>query len=190
MDAELDDAELVARCRRGEARGWNALVLRYKRLIYAIPRRAGLDEHHAADVFQVVFATLHRHLARIDDPTRLHAWIVTTAKRETLRVLREGRRSFASTGDADDDAIASIPDPAPLADAKLVELETNHRLRLAFDRLDDRCRELLGALYLDDDAPSYAELGRRLGCPEGSVGPTRARCLAKLRALADAAGVR
>ena len=113
MDAELDDAELVARCRRGEARGWNALVLRYKRLVFAIPRRAGLDEHHAADVFQAVFATLHRHLARIDDPSRLHAWIVTTAKRETLRVLREGRRSFASTGDADDDAIESIPDPAP-----------------------------------------------------------------------------
>lgn len=190
MDAELDDAELVARCRRGEARGWNVLLDRYKRLVFAIPRRAGLDEHHAADVFQAVFATLHRHLARIDDPSRLHAWIVTTAKRETLRVLREGRRSFASASDADDDAIESIPDPAPLADARLVELETNHRLRLAFDRLDDRCRDLLGALYLDDDAPSYAELARRLGCPEGSVGPTRARCLTKLKALAEAAGVR
>ena len=84
LSSDEDDAALVARCLRGEARAWAALVQRYQRLVYAIVRRIGLDEHAAADVFQTVFARLVQHLPRIADPHRLQAWIVTTAKREAL----------------------------------------------------------------------------------------------------------
>ena len=79
--ADEDDAALVSRCRRGEAPAWAALVHRYQRLVYAIVRRVGLDEHAAADVFQTVFSRLVEHLPRIADPQRLQAWIVDDARR-------------------------------------------------------------------------------------------------------------
>ena len=100
--ADEDDSTLVARCRRVEAAAWEALVRRYQRLVYAIVRRAGLDEHAAADVFQTVFARLVEHLPRIADPRRLQAWIVTTARREVILALRRGQRTVSMTR-ADDD---------------------------------------------------------------------------------------
>ena len=95
--ADEDDLALVSRCRRGEGAAWAALVHRYQRLVFAIVRRAGLDEHTAADVFQTVFSRLIAHLPRIADPQRLQAWIVTTAKREALLTLRQGRRTLSMT---------------------------------------------------------------------------------------------
>ena len=83
----------MARCRRGDAAAWAVLVQRYQRLVYAIVTRMGLDEHGAADVFQTVFARLVQHLPRIADPSRLQAWIVTTAKREALLQRKRGQRT-------------------------------------------------------------------------------------------------
>src|SRR5687768_4067448 len=101
---EPSDTELVLACRAGEPAAWEQLVRRYQRLVYSIPRRAGLDEDGAADVFQQVFVTLVEHLERIDDPSRLKAWLVTTARREAWRVSRLQRQagSFAPrASDAD-----------------------------------------------------------------------------------------
>ena len=89
--APEDDAALVARCRSGDGAAWAALVRRYQRIVYAIAMRTGADEHAAADVFQTVFARLHEHLPRLSPPERLQAWIVTTAKREALRMRQIGR---------------------------------------------------------------------------------------------------
>ncbi|MDQ3820006.1 MAG: sigma-70 family RNA polymerase sigma factor, partial [Acidobacteriota bacterium] len=80
---ERSDRDLVQACRRGDETAWEALVLRYQRLIYTIPRRAGLNEDLAAEVFQEVFATLFEKLDEIESPDRLKAWMVTTAKRKT-----------------------------------------------------------------------------------------------------------
>jgi RNA polymerase sigma factor (sigma-70 family) len=80
-----NDAQLVARCLAGDDRAWALLVQRYQRLVYSIVNRMGLDEHTAADVFQTVFARLLEQLPRINDPSRLQAWIVTSSKREALR---------------------------------------------------------------------------------------------------------
>ena len=77
------DEELLRACRRGDEAAWEALVRRYQRLVYAVPRRAGLDEDAAADVFQDVFATLLENVGAIEQPSRLHAWLVTTARRKT-----------------------------------------------------------------------------------------------------------
>ena len=182
-----DDEGLVQRCQRGEAAAWTALVERYQRLVYAVATRAGLDEHGAADVFQTVFSRLVEHLPRIRQADRLQAWIVTTAKRETLAQLRRMKRSTSLTpvSDDDDDAEAyDVADDSPIAEAALEDLQQLHLLRLGLDRLDARCRDLLLLVFRDDDdALPYDEVARRMGMPVGSIGPTRSRCLGKLRSL-------
>ncbi len=185
-----DDAALVARCRQGEAAAWQLLVRRYQRLVYAIVMRVGLDEHAAADVFQTVFARLIDHLPRLTQPDRLQAWVVTTAKREALRAREIGRRTVSMTRH-DDDGIAqgddiedTLADAAPLAEEALSELQQLNLLRNGLDRLDARCRDLLLLVFRDEDEHiPYDEVARRLGIPQGSIGPTRGRCLDKLRKL-------
>ena len=183
-----DDAALVARCVRGDGAAWGLLVKRYQRLVYAIVRRIGLDEHGAADVFQTVFTRLVEQLPRIQDPSRLQAWIVTTAKREALLQSRRGRRTVSMTRDdeSDDDGVGEwdLADETPIAEEALQELQQLNALREALDRLDERCREMLLLLFRnEDDKLSYDEVARRLGAPVGSIGPTRSRCLDKLRRL-------
>ena len=178
------DAELLEGCRRGDAAAWEALVKRYERLIYAIPRRAGLDEDAASEVFQEVFTTLFEKLDDISQPDRLHAWIVTTAKRKTWRLI--GSRPPSSrrpAGDADegtDAELLALPDNAPLPDEVLVRLEQQHQVRAALSALDERCRKLLTLLFYRADPPPYSDIAAAIGAPEGSIGPTRARCLQKL----------
>lgn len=187
--ADLDDDALLARCRAGQAAAWSVLVRRYQRLVYTVPRRAGLSEEACADVFQTVFARLLEHLDRIEDGSRVRAWLVTTAKRESLRLLEAARRvvDLAGAGDDEDgeDAFERIADPSPLPPALLEDLQEQHRLREAVDRLDPRSRQLVELLFLQDETLPYAEIARRLGIAEGSIGPTRARVLAKLRALIE-----
>ncbi len=191
MHAELPDDALIQRCRAGEAAAWSTLVRRYQRLIYTVPRRAGLDDGAAADVFQTCFQRLFEHLDRLDDATRVRAWLVTTAKRETLRLLERARRMpLAEAAGADhdgaaEDPLAQVADPAPLQDAQLAALQEHDRLRQAVDRLDPRARQFIELLFLQDEPLPYSEIAARLGIPEGSIGPTRARCLAKLRKLME-----
>lgn len=185
--ADASDRELVARCRRGDTAAWEVLVRRYQRLVYAIVTRMGLDEHLAADVFQTVFARLVEHLPRLAEPDRLQAWIVTTAKREGLRQrgLVQRHDPLAHAGDDGEDQTIDIADDSPRADELLGELQQLHQLRRGLERLDSRCRDLLQLLFPDDDdpAPAYDEVARRLAIPIGSIGPTRQRCLGKLRQL-------
>ena len=186
-----DDAQLVARCRQGDAAAWGVLVQRYQRLVYAVVRRMGLDEHTAADVFQTVFTRLFEHLPKLAQPERLQAWIVTTAKREGLRVREKSRRSVSLTQDDDAPGVAledSLADEAPLTEDALADLQQLNLLRQSMDQLDERCRSLLVLVFRDEDEHMpYDEVARRLGVPTGSVGPTRSRCLDKLRRLVLAA---
>jgi len=188
--AHDDDAALVARCRKGDGAAWAELVRRYQRLVYAVVMRAGFDEHGAADVFQTVFARLLEHLPRLSQPDRLQAWIVTTAKREALRAREIGQRTVSMSRDEDDESPGledTVADDAPLAEDALSELQQLHRLRQGLDRLDERCRELLLLVFRDEDEKlGYDEIARRMNMPMGSLGPTRARCLDKLRRLVEA----
>jgi RNA polymerase sigma factor (sigma-70 family) len=185
---DSDDAALIERCRAGDGSAWAALVHRYQRLVHAIVRRIGLDEHAAADVFQTVFSRLLEHLPRLTDPSRLQAWIVTTAKREALLQRRRGQRHVSMTREDDEDGVTStewdLADESPTAEHVLGELQQLNRMRHALEQLDPRSRDLIELLFRDDALP-YEEVSRRLGIPVGSIGPTRARCLQKLRRLLE-----
>ncbi|HET6855063.1 MAG TPA: sigma-70 family RNA polymerase sigma factor [Pyrinomonadaceae bacterium] len=172
------DLELVSACRRGDQLAWEKLIRRYQRLIYAIPLRAGLDADAAAEIFQDVFTTLFEKLNDIEEPERLQAWLVTTARRKTWRTISKARTNPSTDTELSD--AAAIPDEAPLPDEQLFMLEEQHRVRTALSSLDERCRNLLQMLFYRAQPPSYAEIAAALGIPEGSIGPTRARCLEKL----------
>jgi RNA polymerase sigma factor (sigma-70 family) len=178
---EDSDLQLVLACRRGDQLAWEKLVRRYQRLIYAIPLRSGLDEDQAAEIFQDVFTTLFQKLNDIEEPEKLQAWLVTTARRKTWRTISkgQGRPGFEANEEAADEAEA-IRDEAPLPDEQLLILEEQHRIRTAVSLLDDRCRNLLQILFYSEKPPSYSEIAAALGVPEGSIGPIRARCLGKL----------
>ena len=161
------DATLVERCRAGDATAWAALVQRFQRLVYAIAMRAGLDEHAAADVFQTVFSRLLEHLPRLAQPER--------------------HPSLTRADDAEGDGLEDrLADESPLAEDALATLQQLDLLRAGLGRLDQRCRDLLLLLFNDEDAaPVYEDVARRLAMPVGSIGPTRSRCLGKLRKLME-----
>jgi RNA polymerase sigma factor (sigma-70 family) len=186
---ELSDEALVLACRRGDASAWEALVVRYQRLVYAIPRRAGLDQDQSADVCQRVFAILVEKIDQIEQPARIGAWLATAAKRETWRINQREQAAGAAKHLAGENQPAeeSFADTF-LPGEELVRLEEQHTVRLAVAQLDERCRQLLILLFYRPDAAPYAEVATTLGMSEGSIGPTRARCLQKLRHILDSVG--
>lgn len=169
------DRRLLEGCRRGETRAWADLLADYERLVFSIPLRYGLAREDAADVVQLTFTELLQSLDVLRDDERLVGWLATVARRQSWRLLERRKRETA----VDELPERAEPDPA----------ETWTRDEWLYDgllTLDERCRELIVALYLTADSPAYADVARRLGRPIGSIGPTRARCLQRLRAaLAD-----
>jgi RNA polymerase sigma factor (sigma-70 family) len=182
---ERSDAELFIECKNGSKKAWEALIRRFQRLIYTIPRRAGLSDDQAADVFQVVFSRAFEKLDSISQPERIQAWLVTTAKRETLAMLRQGKRTVSiSTNDDDEDSTPfDIEDESPLPDEMLEQLQLQRQLRAAVEQLDPKSREFVKLVFLQDEPMPYSEAAKRLGISEGSIGPTRTRCMEKLRAI-------
>lgn len=178
------DAELVKLCRNGDQSAWDQLVNRYQRLIYAIPRRAGLSDEQAADVFQEVFLTLLQKIDEIEQPDRIRSWIVTTAKFKTWAVVRSGKGLYSPETEEEMEAeMADLRDTSPLADDMLIELEEQHLIRAAMLELEERCQKILSMIYLREPAASYAEVAAAIDVGETSISPLRSRCLKKLEKL-------
>lgn len=184
---ETDDLEtLVKRCLNRDHEAWSLLVDRFQNLVYSIPRRYGLSDDDASDVFQVTFQALLRNLDRIEEPRTLPKWLAVAAARESLRVKRiSGRSLSAEERGLDLDALVDSESVA--ADENAVAAERADAVRRLTSDLKERCRDLLTMLYLEDD-PSYQEISEKLGVPIGAIGPTRARCLEKLRKKLEEAG--
>lgn len=183
-DLETADAKLVLRCRGNDQAAWDLLVERYQRLIFAIPRRAGLSEEQAADVFQDVFLTLFEKIHDIEQPERIRSWLVTTSKFKTWAVIRGSKGFYSPETEEEMEAeMASIVDRSPLADDMLIELEEQHLIRTALHKLEEKCRQILSMLYLAEPAASYAEVGLAIGVGETSISPMRTRCLKKLQVI-------
>jgi len=167
------ERELLDRCRAGDGTAWEALLDDYERLVFSIPLRYGLSREDAADIAQLVFTELLQSLDALREDERLAGWLATVARRQSWRVLERRKR---------EPAVAELPDVPDDDDPA----EAWTRVEWLYDgllSLDERCRELLVALYLQGGDDSYAEVAKRLGRPIGSIGPTRARCLERLRGI-------
>lgn len=184
--AELDDRALVAACLEGDHSAWETLITRYQRLICSIPIKARLSQDDAADIFQSVCLKLYKKLPTIRDSERISSWLITTTSRECWRLSARNRRDSApSGGDDDDSPQKEIPATGPLADEQREILERQHEVRRAVNALPERCRDLVTMLFYQKDELSYADIASRMKMPVPSVGPTRARCLEKLKKLLD-----
>jgi len=170
--------DLVTGARNNEQHAWNALVERYAPLVWSICRRYRLTGADADDVGQTVWLHLVDQLDNIRDPAALPGWLATTTRRECGRIMRAARKA-QSPGYALDPR--TIPDgQTGMAEGELLTAERHAALREAFTHLPPRCQQLI-ALLIEDPPVPYAEISARLGIPPGSIGPSRARCLDKLR---------
>ena len=167
----------VTRARTGDKQAWDTLVERYAPLIWRICRRHRLGAD-AEDISQRVWLQLVGQLGKIRDPAALPGWLATTTRRECLRMLGAARRPLADGYVVDAEA---IPDEqARAVEEELLAAERHAALREAFRDLPPGERQLILMLIKDPPVP-YAEISARLGIPMGSIGPTRRRCLDKLR---------
>jgi RNA polymerase sigma factor (sigma-70 family) len=177
MDAE-ELRSLVAAAAAGEGRAWERLIEHFSGLIWSIAGAYGLGRADSADVAQVTWLRLVEHLGRLKDPSRVGAWLVTTARRECLRVLRAANHEIV----VDDDG--RLERHGPLTSSPESQVLKNERAALvwrSFRQLVPRCQELLRALLFAYPALSYDQVAEAFGMPIGSIGPTRARCLEQLR---------
>jgi RNA polymerase sigma factor (sigma-70 family) len=182
---QREDRDLVAACLAGDPAAWETLVARYQRLVYSIPMKSRLSADDAADIFQSVWLKLYEKLASLRDHEKLSSWLITTTTREVWRLAARNRRDSAPASADDDqsDALEQIAATAPLADAERETLEQQQLVRETLESLPERCRNLLTMLFYEKDELSYAEIARRMAMPVPSVGPTRARCLEKMKKL-------
>jgi RNA polymerase sigma factor (sigma-70 family) len=171
-------ADLVTRASNGDKQAWDALVERYSPLIWHICRRHRLGDADAEDIGQSVWLHLVEQLDRVRDPAALPAWLATTTRRECLLVLRttQGRLTDGSVLDAD-----LLPDEhAGTAEQQVLVAERHAALREALLHLPPGCQHLIAQLTADPPVP-YAEISAKLNIPIGSIGPSRSRCLDRLR---------
>ena len=187
------DKELIKACLAGDARAWDALIERYQRLVYSVPMRYGVSPDDAADIMQDVFILLFRNLHALRDADKIASWLITTTQRESWR-WKKRESKFGSKvvheSEKDEDILASLPDNRESPEETALRMEAQQTIRDALSLLEDRCRELLHLLFYEHPRPSYKNISEALGIPEGAIGPTRARCLKKLKeAVARLGGV-
>jgi RNA polymerase sigma factor (sigma-70 family) len=170
-----DVGALVRAAAGGDQQAWSVLVDRYAKLVWAIARNHRLCADDASEVSQTTWLRLSEHIDRLQDPSKVGGWLATTARHESLRVLRAAGRQIPMSDD-----MPELDGPAVEIDDALLRSERDSLLWLAFSHLPARDQALL-RLLVSDPMPSYEEISAAMGMPVGSVGPTRARCLERLR---------
>jgi RNA polymerase sigma factor (sigma-70 family) len=176
---DLDATRLVYRAANGDPAAWEGLIDKYGRLIWSITRDFKLVESDAADVFQTTWMRLIEHIDRIEHADRVGSWLATTARNECLRSMSIRKKLVLV------DEEHSFDGPAAYdleIDDALLAAERDAVVREAVAQLPWRWQRLMEMLMSDPPA-SYAEISDELGLPVGSIGPTRGRCLARLRVL-------
>ncbi len=157
------------------------MLEKYERLVFSVPRKYGLSADDAADITQLTFTILIQSIDELPEDSKLGGWLATVARRHTWRLLERNRRQgIGKHAVLDENAASEGGDAEALENWELGEW-LNHGLSL----IGPSCRDLLIALYFDTGQPSYAEVAARLGMAVGSVGPTRIRCLQRLRRVLD-----
>jgi RNA polymerase sigma factor (sigma-70 family) len=178
MSDDLSVTDLVTRAADADERAWDALVDRYAPLIWSICRKHGLDGADADNIGQVVWLQFSSQLGKLHDPAAIAGWLAATARWECGKARRSARELQGSGRVPDAE---SIPDEQTgTAEQELLAAERNAVLREAVTRLSPCCQQLIAMLIEDPPAP-YAQISATLGIPIGSIGPSRVRCLDKLR---------
>lgn len=176
---DVDTADLVARARSGCDEAWTALVERFLPVIRAVARGYQLGDNDIQDVGQTVWVQLLEHIDQIREPRALPGWLITTTRRESLRLIRQQRRTILV------DPLASVYEDETETDngvdADLLRMEEARVLLESLADLPPIQRNLL-RLLSGEPTMSYREISAVLTMPVGSIGPTRARGLARLRA--------
>jgi RNA polymerase sigma factor (sigma-70 family) len=183
LDAPLfpsTTTELLRAAMSGDRDAWERLINRFEPAVVAAINTYRLQDADARDAAQCTWLQMLEHGGQIREPEALGRWLQTTAKRECLRILRDGRR-VATLLDAE---WSERPDATVDVERSVVETEMTHRIRDAVKMLPARSISLIRTLF-QDDPPAYAEIAHRTGIPVGSIGPTRVRTLRKLRRLID-----
>ena len=171
VDAELTDAELVARCRNGNDDCWRQLVERYSRYVYAISVQAfRLPESDADDVFQEVFARAYEHLDKLRDDAAVRPWLAQLTRRLCIDRLRSASRE-GPTADGELDLAGS--------EETLTILEDALTIHEALAATPGHCREILDRFFARDE--SYRTIGEALDLPAGTIASRISRCLGRLR---------
>ena len=172
-----DVSALVRGAAEGDEDAWAALVERFSGLVWSVTRGFRLSHHDAAEVSQTAWLQLVEHLGDIREPERVGAWLATTTRRLCLTTLRKAGRAVPV--ELDDGCLVS-PDRTAELDTALDASQRRAALSRALEDLPEPGQALL-RLLSSDPAPSYAEAAAALDMPIGSIGPTRARCLERLR---------
>jgi RNA polymerase sigma factor (sigma-70 family) len=179
-----NDQSLIEKCLAGEEAAWETLIAKYERLIFSTCRRYGLQQTEAEDIFSRVCLALLQHLDKLNDRGRLASWLITITSRECWQ-LRKVSALTVATGRGKDDnrtqGIEEVEDETLLPEEVLLQLEQQQQVREGFNQLQERCRRLLWFLFYDPTQPSYNQIASSLAMPVASIGPSRARCLEKLR---------
>lgn len=170
----VDAAQLVQRASEGDQTAWNAIVDQFSGLLWSVVRAHRLSPSDGAEVIQTTWLRLVENLDRIREPERVGAWLATTTRHECLRFIRRNAREVATS------EVEGAGAPNGESIVGLLSAERDVALWKAFASLGERCQTLLRIL-MADVPPSYAEVSASLGMPIGAIGPTRQRCLERLR---------
>ena len=171
----------MQQAREGNAAAWEELVARFGGMIAATGRRYRLSPSDLAELQQTTWLRLVENLHRIDQPERVGGWLATTARRESLQLLKKAAKYHVGA----DDMLANMADrDLPEPDARPIAEESAALLRAGFDRLNPRCQEML-KLLVSDDPMGYRDVSQLFQMPVGSIGPTRGRCLEHLKRLVE-----
>jgi RNA polymerase sigma factor (sigma-70 family) len=175
----VENADLLDRVGRGDQDAWDELVGRFAGLVWSVARSYRLGRAATDDVVQTVWLRLAEHSGRIREPDRLAAWLATTTRNEALRVIRQSARIAGSV----DSQLLDVSEPTtPSVDDRVVDLDDRAQIVAAFRQLSADDQKLLRLLCAVPPL-DYETIADIIGRPIGSIGPTRARCLERLRRL-------
>jgi len=183
-----DDRALVQACLSGDSDAWEALILRYQRLIYSIPIRLSFSPIDAADIFQAVCLKLYEKLYTLRKHEKISSWLITTTTRECWRAVEQRKRESQPAIYDDDyerDIVNRLTAEEPIAEQLHADFERQQTVRDAIAQLSQRCRALITLLFYSKEEKSYSQIAQQMNLPVNSIGPTRARCLQKLKRLLE-----
>lgn len=177
------DEQLVAECLQGNQNAWEAMVQKYRNLVYSVPVKYRMPPQDAADVFQAVWTELFAELPKLRNAGALRSWLITVAGHKCYQWKRQ-----QATQDQAEDATLELVDPQVSYPDWRQVVEREQMLRDALFQLPPRCREMVRLLFYQQPPLPYKDVAEKLGLAEGSIGFIRGRCLKRLRTVLEGMG--